>query len=175
MNRPKLVLTGAVLLVALGCGGGSGSGPSGPPASSLAYTPPTDLTGWRLVQDSASSTGTHLVLDLLAPSGLSGQGVTLTLTGDASRATCSLLAGGAYANPLVRIASPSGSALRTVVAQAPGSPIVYGANPVLSFALDLTANATTGTITLTVTQAGHLDAFNMTAPITVQAGTVQVN
>lgn len=176
MRQPGFILSGAALLLALACGGGKPDNTPPPgPASALAYTNPTDLARWRLMKNPGASTGTHLVLDLVAPPGTSGQGVTLVLTANSGEASWALLDGGAYASPsLVRIASVQGSDLRTVVAQAPGSPVSYGRSPVLSFSLDLAKSALTGPVGLSVAQAGHLDAGGTNpVPITVEVGSLQ--
>lgn len=75
----------AVLLV--GCGGGHTDTPAAP-ASSLQYTNPAGSPGgWKLVKD-ASSTSTHLVLDLVGPSdGTKYRGVGFTLQADPALVT----------------------------------------------------------------------------------------
>ncbi|MFY0576061.1 hypothetical protein ACN28S_18375 [Cystobacter fuscus] len=57
-----------------------------PAAQAGGYTNPPDTRGWRLVKNTSASSGNHLVLDLLGPTGQSGRGVALTLSVDAARA-----------------------------------------------------------------------------------------
>jgi len=190
-------LTGAALLLALACGGGSGGGTpvSTTPASELVYTDPVLVpSAWQLVAD-ASSTNTRLVLDLQPPAGAVGQGVTLTLTltGNSSAASWHNFGTGAAPNYLNNIVYPSplsptpvssvlNSALRLVVAQAPtAAPVTYGTLPVLQVALDLAPSAVTGAIGITASEGGHLlaAALPVTAAtpgpelITVTAGALQ--
>jgi len=56
-----------------------------PVAQAGGYTDPSS-TEWRLVKNTSASSGNHLVLDLLGPTGQSGRGVSLTLSVDAARA-----------------------------------------------------------------------------------------
>ena len=70
-----LFLAPAVLALCLACGGTKqGSQPDPGPN----YTNPT-TTGWCLVKNTPLSSGRHLVLDLVGPSGGSGLGVALNL------------------------------------------------------------------------------------------------
>jgi hypothetical protein len=76
-------LLAAALIV--GCAGGHDSAVAPPPATGLAYAnPATTSADWSLVKD-ASSTGIHLVLDLVGPSdGTKYRGVGFTLQADTS-------------------------------------------------------------------------------------------
>jgi len=184
MTKLILLLPGAALLAALACGGGGGgSTASGPPATVLAYTSPAaDAAQWQLVEDSAASTTTHLVLDLMAPSGAAGIGVTAVLTLNPAQARWSS-ASGAYAtqtlfqNPKVDLASVSSdqSQLRILLGQPAGTAAVtYGDTPVVQVAMDLAASATqSSAVTLTATQGGQLAGSPTPGAITIQVGTLQ--
>ena len=186
MKPLALFLTGAALLATLACGGGGGGGgtitlpASTTPATKLVYTSPTDPTAWRLVQDSAS-TNSRLVLDLLAPTGTSGQGVTLVLTSDTALATWAKVDGTNYADqviytsPKAAVASVSGSSLQLLYGQAfqAGAAVNYGITPVLQVALNLASSAVTGTVALTTAQGGHLGTTSTPTAITVSVGALQ--
>jgi len=161
-------------VLSLACGGaGGGSTPK------LVYTAPADTSSWWLKQDPAS-TPAFLLLDLMAPAGTSGQGVTLILTADASKAvwhafsSTSSMEGLVYPGALVSKASVQGSSLRIVAAQ--DTAVAYTAStPVLQVGLDLASGASAGTVTLTPSAAGHLGAGASAADaITVQVGELQV-
>jgi len=173
------LLACAPLVAALGCGGGSSS-TSAPAATALSYTGPTDPTQWRLVQD-ASSTPTHLVLNLMAPTGARGMGVTLVLSVDGSRASWSsawsgsALKPGGYYGPLAQRASIAGSDLRILLSQMnPTPPMNYLNDPVLTVALDLASGAPVGTVALAATQGGHLAApLTLPVAVAIQTGTLK--
>jgi hypothetical protein len=166
-----------------GGGGGSTGGGSTTPAITLVYTNPVlDSTRWQLVNDPLS-TDTHLILDLMAPANTSGEGVTLILTTSGSEATWSqmsqtvnsLYATSAYPDAVVSVATVQGSALRIVVAQTLGTPVVnYGAAPVIQVGLSLASGAVTGSVPITVTDAGQLGTTPTPTLINVDTGTLAV-
>jgi len=124
-----------------------------------------------------ASTPARLVLDLMAPDGASGQGVTLTLTASGVATWHAFspgvyLQGLAYPSPLVNVSSVQGSALRIVAAQAPGTPVLYGTAPVLKVALDLVAGAAPGSLTLSAAAAGHLGTDPTPVAITIVSGSL---
>jgi hypothetical protein len=122
------------------------------------------------------------LLDLLAPTGTSGQGVTVVLTLDPTQATWSKVDGTHYAvqtlfSPppaagAVGVASVLGSDLRIVFGQA-GTPVSYGTSTVVQVALDLASTATAGKVTLTASQGGNLGASAPPTPVTVSLGSLQ--
>lgn len=175
MNLIKLLPIPA-LAALLACGGSRAA----PQGTSLAYAGPADAAAWRFVQDPAS-TGTRLVLDLLAPAGTSGAGVTLVLSADPARAAWSSLGDGpvasdAYAPPLTWKTRLAGPELGILLSQGGASrPVAYGAAPVLRVALELRPGAPQGDAGLAVADAGHLTApGTLPVPVTVQVGTLAV-
>ncbi|GEM_PF-1865550 len=176
LERAALVLAVVALLA---CKGSEGTAPDAPlaTATALSYADSGSPAQWRLAAN-AASTPTHLVLDLLAPTGTSGMGVTLILTADPARAKwggvdgTSLVASSVYTGTVLTRASRVGGDLRIFISQEnPAPPVTYGTAPVLSVALDLVPGAPTGPVTLAAAQGGHL-AAPQTLPeaITVQLG-----
>ena len=169
----------AGLALTLACGGGGGGGGTPTSAVKLVYTdPPADSSTWQLVADPLS-TETNLILDLMAPASASGQGVTLVLGITSGKVTWSQMSNGHYAasvysDAVVNVASVQGSALRIVVAQTSESPAVtYGTAPVLQVSLEMASGAVSGTIPLTVSNAGHLGTQPTPTVITVAVGTLE--
>jgi hypothetical protein len=172
-----LACSGTALLLTLACGGGGAGSVENYPT--LSYTnPATASADWQLVKDSTSTTS-RVVLDLMAPSAAAGQGITLILTVDTTRASWATFSSGsyvsglAYGDPLVNKASVSGSALRIVAAQT--SSVTYGSTPVLQVALAIKSGATSGGASLTGAEAFHT-ATGATAAtaISVDLGTLTV-
>jgi hypothetical protein len=181
--RLSILACSGALLSTLACGGGASSDVA--PAITLNYTNPTTANAdWQLVKDSTSSTS-RLVLDLMAPTAptvTSGQGITLILTTDTSKATWATFSSGSYvsglpyATPLLaNKASVNGSALRIVVAQNPAGSATYSNAPVLQVALNMASGAAIGSGSLTVASAYHLSR-DATSDITssIDLGTIAV-
>lgn len=88
-ESPFLCLALAILLA---CGGGGGkrgsSGLLGPAnATRLTYTAHTNPGPYQLLQDTALSSDTHMVLKVVGPSGTSGRGIAFYCTADPTKVT----------------------------------------------------------------------------------------
>ena len=180
------------LATLLACGGGGGSStppPAPTTAASLAYTDPATGT-YRLVKN-ASSSGSHLVFDLLGPSSGTAMGASITLSADTTRVTwVDVPAGGTTATLLkngtqfnlgaglpIQKAKATGNVLQATVAQKNPSPAVPLNGTLLQVALDLKSGLglTPGTaITLSAdsTKCQILDGAGIISPITVTVGTL---
>jgi hypothetical protein len=176
MNSMRNLLASALLITAFSCSGGGGSNPP-TPAARLTYTDPGDTTQWRLTRN-AASTATHLVLDLMAPTGASGRGVSVVLTCDAKAAWKAVNGSAftqnvAYTGDLVQKGSVQGSDLRVLLSQRPGTAQSYGSSPVLSVAMDLVSGTLPGTVAVSAAQGAHLGSAAAPESITVVAGTLK--
>lgn len=169
----KMMIKGYVSLSALlgiaalvGCGGGGGGSAPPPPAavSTLVYTAPTSVGAaeFQWVKNATKSTASHLVLDLIGPTGVSGRGVGFYLSADANKVTWSkvdptdaeLVRNEVFSlgsgSPLLK-AKFAGDQLQAGVYQkdATAAAKTFSASTVLvSVALDLKAGAATGAVTL---------------------------
>lgn len=73
------------LMALLACGGGGSPAPTpAPSAPKITYTDPAS-SGYRLVRNATLSSDSHLVLDLVGPSGVQGRGVAFTFAVDPAR------------------------------------------------------------------------------------------
>jgi hypothetical protein len=187
----KLLAGSATLALAalLACGGGGGS--SAPPkATGLAYTDPASGT-YRLVKN-ASSSGSHLVLDLVGPATGTAVGVSITLITDGAKATwVDVPAGGTTqvlmqngtqfslgsGTPIQKAKAVGGVLQATVAQKAPTAPAPLD-GPLLRVAMDLKPSLTLaqGTVIALSADATKCQVLTDTAstptPITVSVGTL---
>jgi len=189
MTPTNKLLSGFAALALVGllaCGGGGGS--SAPPtATSLAYTDPTSGS-YLLKKNTALSTATHLVLDLVGPASTTGSGVTATFSADTTKVTWANVAVGDPAGTFIQTgtafnlgAAPqilkgkvTGNTLQVTAAQkGTGSPVSLNA-PLLRVALDLKVSQPAGAVTLSADAAKCqvLDGGGTITPITVSVGTL---
>ncbi len=182
--RTSLALPTLLLLLTACGGGGGGSSPQGPThATALAYTDPSG-SGWRLVRD-ASSTPSHLVLNLVGPTGGANFGVAFTATSDAAKAPWAKVGPGdaEFAKNLTYTLGSGSTFFRTQVQAQDlvagifqkgvgGTPTPTGA-PVLQVALSLGTGVPQGAeIPLAVSGSQELTGSGM-APITIAVGTLK--
>jgi hypothetical protein len=126
----------------------------------------------------SSSSDTTLLLDLLAPTGSSGRGVTVVLTADPGLVGwkpldgTSLIKNGGYAGDLIQKTSLKGGTLGVLLSQKPGVPVSYGVGPVLSVALELKPAVQPGTIQFTAAQGSHLGVSTTPEAMTIAVGTL---
>ena len=157
-------------------------------ATTLAYTDPVSTTTYLLKKNTTLSTPTHLVLDLVGPTGATGSGISASFTADTTKVAwtnvASTDASGTYvqngtaftlgAAPLIFKGKLTGSVLQVAAAQkGTASPVSLNA-PLLRLALDLGSSVALGTITLSSdnTKALVLDSTGVLTPITISVGTL---
>ena len=187
LNRAGMAAAAAIVAGLLACGGSSSpnagaSAPAARPATALVYAAPR-ASGYQLVQD-ASSTGSHLVLDLVGPQGAQIKGVLFSLSVDGTRASWGNPGG---SDPYLKEGQVlalgtgtkllksqlGGSTLQAAIFQKGSVPAAtLGNQPILSVALDLKAGASPGAVSLSSPAAQILDAGGATQAITVAAGTL---
>lgn len=186
----KFLFGSAALAVAgfLACGGGGDSTPPPPPtATGLAYTDPTAGT-YKLVKN-ASSSGSHLVLDLVGPATGTAMGVSITLSADAAKVawvdvpaggtTAVLMQNGTQFNlgtgtPIQKAKATGGVLQATVAQKAPTAPASLNGS-LLRVALELKpglglAKGTAITLTADSAKSQVLDGTGTITPITVAVG-----
>jgi len=198
MTTNKLLSAFATLSLAafFACGGGGGSSTPAPAptATSLAYTDPATGTGtYRLVKN-ASSSGAHLILDLLGPSSGTAMGASITLSADTSQVTWVDIPAGGTTTALmkngtqfnlgsglpIQKAKATGNVLQATVAQKNPTPAAALNGTLFQVALDLKPGLglTPGTaITLSADGAKCqvLDGAGSIFPITVTVGTLSAH
>jgi len=142
-NHTIATLASIGLLTLLACGGNGGGGTSTPTSATvLEYTNPADGT-YKLVKDD-SSTGTHLVLNLMGPDVVLS-GVGFYLNADATKVTWADVSGGAkvasatFTTPVIA-AKVTGDQLQGGVYQKGSAVLAVTADPttvLATVALDL--------------------------------------
>jgi len=174
-----------ILFACGGGGGGSGNSSPGPasPASTLSYQNPGP-TGFRLVKN-ATSSNTHLVLDLIGPTGTQAKGVAFFLAADDTKVNWGHPSGvsGTYITPgdvfplgntpqLLKD-KVEGGQLQVGLFQKGGTATTLGDAPILSLALDLKGAAVTGAVRFgpqSGKQAVLLNADGTLSDITLSVG-----
>jgi hypothetical protein len=193
MTTSRLLAFSATLALAalLGCGGGSTPSPAppAPTATGLAYTDPTTGT-YKLVKN-ASSSGSHLILDLLGPSSGTAMGASITLSADTTKvtwvdvpaggSTVMLMKNGTQFNlgsgiPIQR-AKATGNVLQASVAQKAPTPAASLNGTLLQVALDLKSGlgltqGTTITLSSDGTKCQVLDGTGIISPMALTMGTL---
>ena len=194
MTPMKTILSAAALLLlsgllACGSGGGGSTPPVTPAATGLAYTDPATGT-YKLVKN-ASSTGAHLVFDLLGPAAGTASGVSITLSADPARVTwVDVPAGGTTAvlmqngtqfslgsgTPIQKAKATAGVLQVTVAQKAPTAAASLN-GPLLRVALDFKAGTglTQGSVITLSADAAKcqvLDGTGAITPIAVAVGTL---
>ncbi len=190
--RAKWTLSGLALASLVACSGSNT--PSTPPviktiADRLDYANPTSGT-YTLVKD-ASSTSTHLVLNLLGPAGTQGTGVGFYLSADSTKVTWakpantdSILArNGVFdlgTTPQLAIAKTSGDQIQVGFYQKGTTKpaVTFTATSVLaSVALDLKSSVPLGGVTFSAVSGKAVLTNGSAAPasIVISTGTITAN
>jgi len=189
MNRTfritSSVLASLSLASILACGGGGGGGSdSSTPASALSYTNPTTGT-YQLVVD-ASSTPTHLVLNLVGPASVTLGGVGFYLNADPDDVTWSVISGGKYVGntlfttPVIGSKVTLGELQAGIYQKGSATPQTTDGSSILAtVALDLVDGTTAGrTVAFTAPSAEILNppptgaSQPASTPITITVGTL---
>jgi len=185
MLRVKSTLGCILLALAVACGGGGGGNPPPPPpttATALAYTDPVS-TGYRLLRNATLSTPSRLVLDLVGPSGLNGQGLAFILTADPAKVSWvqppnatglvqNLIFDPGGASQVLTSADKGGGALHGAVFRKAGA--VPLGQPLARISLALKANAVpvNSTVGITLTEGNTLSDTGTVLPLTLATGTL---
>jgi hypothetical protein len=185
------VLAGPALLVLCSCGG-SGAGSSAAASSyatTLSYVNPP-LSGYSLQAASGNNTS-HLVLNLVGPSGSAAQGVSFFLSADPSKVAWSKGTGtpsyatpgnvfNLGATPQAFVTSVSAAGVLQVGIFQKGGTATFGSAPIVTLALDLAATtlAPGTSVALTVPQqAVYVDGTGTVKPFAtaIAVGTLVAN
>jgi hypothetical protein len=188
--RPtRAILAGLALLTLGACGGGGGgSQPTPPPktiADTLAYTNPTG-SGYLLVRD-ASSTASHLVLNLVGPGSVPMSGVGFYLTADQTKVTwvnvgADKVASAAFSNTILKTKVAGDTLQGGVYQKGTTVAVTPAASAVLAqVALDLKAGIPVNTTVTLTAPAGKAVVMNppanpqVNSAITISVGTLVAN
>jgi len=157
-------------------------------ATTLAYTDPVSTTTYLLKKNTTLSTPTHLVLDLVGPTGATGSGISASFTADTTKVTWTNVAssdvaatylqtGGTFnlgtGTPILK-GKVTGSVLQVTAAQKGTASPVSLNSALFRIALDLKTGQTPGAVTLTPdsTKCQVIDGAGVIQTITVMAGTL---
>jgi hypothetical protein len=189
MNK-FLSWSGSLALVGLmACGGGGSNPPPTPAATSLAYSDPAAGT-YKLMKN-ASSSGVHMIFDLVGPSTGTASGISITLSADTTKATwVDVPAGGTTALLMqngtqfslgtgtpIQKAKATGNVLQATVAQKGLAAPASLNGPLLRVALDLKTGqgiiqGTAIPLSADAAKCQVLDGTGTITPITVSVGTL---
>jgi hypothetical protein len=186
----RAALAALVLLSLSACsGGGGGGGTPTPPAKTIAdtltYTNPTG-SGYLLVRD-ASSTSTHLVLNVVGPASTQLSGVAFYLTADQTKVTWASVGSDKVASSFftttVVKTKLSGDTLQAGVFQkGTTAPVTTQAASVLAqVALDLKSGLPVNSSVAVAATSGKSVIMNpptnpvVTSPITISVGSLVAN
>ena len=190
MKRFLTISSALALGVLVACGGGGGGSSTPATATALAYTDPASGT-YLLKKDTALSSGSHLVLDLVGPATGTASGVSLTLNADtvkvvwvdvpAGGTTATLVQNGTQfslgtGTPILK-GKATGTTLQATVAQKAPTAAASQNGVLLRVALDLKpglglAQGTPITLTADGTKSQVLDGSGAISTITVSMGTL---
>lgn len=168
--------------------GGDNPPPAKTIADTLVYTDPTS-TSYRLVKNASLSSATHLVLDLVGPSGTNGRGVAFTLSADTTKLTWAKVTASDAALVQNGTAFNLGSGTQILSGKASGDTLQAGlfqkgaavaavslAAPLARVALDLKSGVvpvnTTVTFSAVANKANVLPDTGAPQTITVATGTI---
>ncbi|MBL0311867.1 MAG: hypothetical protein IPP78_03960 [Holophagaceae bacterium] len=190
----KWTLSCLTLLSLVACSGSNNNTNNPPPVKTIAdrldYTNPTSGT-YTLVKDTALSTSTHLVLNLMGPVGTQGTGVGFYLTADTTKVTWAKVSGGdaeyvkngaftlGSGTQLLKSKITTNQLQGGVFQKGTTAPAVTftATGPLASVALDLKSNVSLGAVTFSsiAGQAVLTNGSAAPAPIVISYGSLAAN
>ena len=186
MSRCHLVLICILLAALAACGGGSGStSPAVATATKLHYVNPTVTPGHlQLMVEPATNDTSHLLLDLLGPTGTVTKGVAFFVTTGTgatwgnpggldphARAGAELILG----TPALFKSKVSAGDLQVGIFQTGAPTATLGSTPIVTLALDLGTSINPGTLALVGTtgkSSVYVDGTNIEQPLILDLGTL---